>query len=279
MSPCRFCLAQDLLACCHHKERKIGQTGGETRAQTSGFLLTSMPGGRPGPGCSCLPRGHPASLIGKSLLSSPSRGHCRDRSPHHGVPGPQVTSPQLPRKQETNTRVWALDIVSKGLSGWQLPPLAASPGDQSQGPERVIVGPGGARGPRGHRLVSPTPQTEDRRPGRETAGGTAWPLVNAGACSNFRRGPEVSDDCVGVSCSAAAGRAWGNGSRGRLTSPPWIPSPGKISQWRNAGGGGGEQTVVTTVPRADRGRGAGTVSGQRKPRTWRGEGSGGKRFF
>lgn len=100
MSPCRFCLAQDLLACCRHKERKIGQTGGESRAQTSGSQLTSMPGGHPGPGCCCLPTGHPASLTGKSLLGPPSRGHCWDRSPTMGFRDPRSPPPGSPETRK-----------------------------------------------------------------------------------------------------------------------------------------------------------------------------------
>lgn len=127
-------------------------------------------------------------------------------------------------------------------------------------------------------MVPLIPQTEDWRPGAEMADGTAWPLVNAGVCWDFRRGPEVSDDCVGVpALRPLAGP--GAAGPGVALIASLDPFSGKNLPMGNAGGGGGGQAAVTTVPRANRGRGAGTVSGLRKPRTWRGEGSGGKRFF
>lgn len=100
------------------------------------------------------------------------------------------------------------DIVSKGLSGWQLLPLAVSPGRQSQRPKRVIVGPGGARGPRGHGLVSLILQTKDGKSGREAAGGAAWHLVNVGASS---------ENCTGPPTTPGTCRSWGDRSWGRLT--------------------------------------------------------------
>lgn len=66
--------------------------------------------------------------------------------------------PRLPRKQETDTRVWAFDIVSKGLSGWRLLSLATCPDARAsdlKGSLLAQVVPGRQRRPR---LVSDPPK-------------------------------------------------------------------------------------------------------------------------